>query len=149
MITLFCGLNQNINLFQNGLDTKIEKSRKQMKERKNRAKKIRGVKKVILQLVIVVGLWLLTPDAILVLLNHKILFVLSLQTKASDAAKAGKKKWVLRLPVFVSWLLLCFQSFLIPISSHARSIEWDILVQGLILVLLPHKAFSNQIMFYG
>ena len=32
--------------FQNGLDTKVEKSRKQMKERKNRAKKIRGVKKV-------------------------------------------------------------------------------------------------------
>ncbi|RYQ90869.1 hypothetical protein Ahy_B09g096832 isoform A [Arachis hypogaea] len=30
---------------QNGLDTKVEKSRKQMKERKNRAKKIRGVKK--------------------------------------------------------------------------------------------------------
>ncbi|KAF4374419.1 hypothetical protein G4B88_026306, partial [Cannabis sativa] len=33
-------------LVRNGLDTKIEKSRKQMKERKNRAKKIRGVKKV-------------------------------------------------------------------------------------------------------
>lgn len=32
--------------WQNGLDTKVEKSRKQMKERKNRAKKIRGVKKV-------------------------------------------------------------------------------------------------------
>lgn len=31
---------------QNGLATKVEKSRKQMKERKNRAKKIRGVKKV-------------------------------------------------------------------------------------------------------
>jgi len=31
---------------QNGLDTKVEKSRKQMKERKNRAKKIRGIKKV-------------------------------------------------------------------------------------------------------
>ncbi|KAK9163025.1 hypothetical protein Syun_003927 [Stephania yunnanensis] len=30
----------------NGLDTKVEKSRKQMKERKNRAKKIRGVKKL-------------------------------------------------------------------------------------------------------
>uniref|UniRef100_A0A7N2L5J3 Reverse transcriptase zinc-binding domain-containing protein n=1 Tax=Quercus lobata TaxID=97700 RepID=A0A7N2L5J3_QUELO len=30
---------------KNGLDTKVEKSRKQMKERKNRAKKIRGVKK--------------------------------------------------------------------------------------------------------
>lgn len=30
---------------QNGLATKVEKSRKQMKERKNRAKKIRGVKK--------------------------------------------------------------------------------------------------------
>ncbi|KAK9087629.1 hypothetical protein Syun_030023 [Stephania yunnanensis] len=29
----------------NGLDTKVQKSRKQMKERKNRAKKIRGVKK--------------------------------------------------------------------------------------------------------
>ncbi|CAJ2628576.1 unnamed protein product [Trifolium pratense] len=42
---------QNNNLFfqffllQNGLDTKVEKSRKQMKERKNRSKKIRGVKK--------------------------------------------------------------------------------------------------------
>ncbi|KAJ4727454.1 40S ribosomal protein S24 [Melia azedarach] len=32
-------------LLINGLDTKVEKSRKQMKERKNRAKKIRGVKK--------------------------------------------------------------------------------------------------------
>ena len=31
---------------QNGLDTKIEKSRKQLKERKNRSKKICGVKKV-------------------------------------------------------------------------------------------------------
>ncbi|KAK2419212.1 ribosomal protein S24A [Trifolium repens] len=45
-------------LIRNGLDTKVEKSRKQMKERKNRAMKIRGVKK----------------------------------TKASDAAKGGKKK---------------------------------------------------------
>lgn len=33
---------------QNGLDTKVEKSRKQMKERKNRAKKVRGVKKVMI-----------------------------------------------------------------------------------------------------
>ncbi|KAG5411994.1 hypothetical protein IGI04_008313 [Brassica rapa subsp. trilocularis] len=32
-------------MYENGLDTKIEKSRKQIKERKNRAKKIRGVKK--------------------------------------------------------------------------------------------------------
>ncbi|CAA7025962.1 unnamed protein product [Microthlaspi erraticum] len=32
-------------LIRNGLDTKVEKSRKQIKERKNRAKKIRGVKK--------------------------------------------------------------------------------------------------------
>ncbi|XP_052192650.1 LOW QUALITY PROTEIN: 40S ribosomal protein S24-1 [Diospyros lotus] len=32
-------------LIRNGLDTKVEKSRKQVKERKNRAKKIRGVKK--------------------------------------------------------------------------------------------------------
>lgn len=31
---------------QNGLDTKVEKSRKQMKERKNRTKKVRGIKKV-------------------------------------------------------------------------------------------------------
>ncbi|KHG26852.1 40S ribosomal S24-1 -like protein [Gossypium arboreum] len=30
---------------RNGLDTKVEKSRKQMKERKNSAKKVRGVKK--------------------------------------------------------------------------------------------------------
>ncbi|KAL5211263.1 hypothetical protein ABZP36_022110 [Zizania latifolia] len=32
-------------LIRNGLATKVEKSRKQMKERKNRAKKIRGIKK--------------------------------------------------------------------------------------------------------
>ncbi|OMO62268.1 Zinc finger, PHD-type [Corchorus capsularis] len=32
-------------LIRNGLDTKVEKSRKQMKERKNRSKKVRGVKK--------------------------------------------------------------------------------------------------------
>ncbi|KMZ67494.1 40S ribosomal protein S24 [Zostera marina] len=32
-------------LIRNGLATKIEKSRKQMKERKNRSKKVRGVKK--------------------------------------------------------------------------------------------------------
>ncbi|KAJ7570572.1 hypothetical protein O6H91_01G126400 [Diphasiastrum complanatum] len=32
-------------LVRNGLATRVEKSRKQMKERKNRAKKIRGVKK--------------------------------------------------------------------------------------------------------
>ncbi|TQD80205.1 hypothetical protein C1H46_034259 [Malus baccata] len=32
-------------LIRNGLDTKVEKSRKQLKERKNGAKKIRGVKK--------------------------------------------------------------------------------------------------------
>ncbi|KAK9179494.1 hypothetical protein WN943_028696 [Citrus x changshan-huyou] len=31
--------------FKNGLDTKAEKSRKQLKERKNMAKKIGGVKK--------------------------------------------------------------------------------------------------------
>lgn len=38
-----CTIEQHL---QNGLDTKVEKSRKQMKERKNRAKKVRGVKKV-------------------------------------------------------------------------------------------------------
>ena len=46
---LFSSLYQyfiSIHPLQNGLDTKVEKSRKQMKERKNRAKKIRGVKKV-------------------------------------------------------------------------------------------------------
>ncbi|GLJ21669.1 hypothetical protein SUGI_0403670 [Cryptomeria japonica] len=32
-------------LIRNGLATKVEKSRKQLKERKNRSKKIRGVKK--------------------------------------------------------------------------------------------------------
>ena len=43
---------RNVNEFplasvvQNGLETKVTKSRKQIKERKNRAMKIRGVKKV-------------------------------------------------------------------------------------------------------
>ncbi|KAL3591352.1 hypothetical protein D5086_009992 [Populus alba] len=32
-------------LIRNGLATKVEKSRKQLKERKNRSKKVRGVKK--------------------------------------------------------------------------------------------------------
>ena len=36
----------SFRIVQNGLDTKVERSRKQLKERKNRAKKIRGVKKV-------------------------------------------------------------------------------------------------------
>lgn len=36
----------HVGICQNGLATKVEKSRKQVKERKNRAKKIRGVKKV-------------------------------------------------------------------------------------------------------
>lgn len=39
---------RGIGIRQNGLATKVEKSRKQVKERKNRAKKIRGVKKVAL-----------------------------------------------------------------------------------------------------
>lgn len=30
---------------QNGLDTRVQKSRKNMKERKNRVKKLRGAKK--------------------------------------------------------------------------------------------------------
>ncbi|KAF2307230.1 hypothetical protein GH714_025613 [Hevea brasiliensis] len=33
------------NVSKNGLDSKVEKSRKQLKERKKRAKKVRGVKK--------------------------------------------------------------------------------------------------------
>lgn len=37
---ILCGL-----ILQNGLADKIERSRKQIKERKNRSKKIRGVKK--------------------------------------------------------------------------------------------------------
>ncbi|KAK9162439.1 hypothetical protein Syun_003341 [Stephania yunnanensis] len=40
----------------NGLDTKVEKSRKQMKERKNKAKKIRGVKKLGANAILVVSL---------------------------------------------------------------------------------------------
>lgn len=55
-------------VMQNGLDTKVEKSRKQVKERKNRAKKIRGVKKVIemnslsfmvlvVEIILVYGFW--------------------------------------------------------------------------------------------
>ncbi|KAG6757474.1 hypothetical protein POTOM_037786 [Populus tomentosa] len=34
-----------VSAIENGLATKVEKSRKQLKERKNRAKKVRGVKK--------------------------------------------------------------------------------------------------------
>ncbi|XP_028084863.1 40S ribosomal protein S24-1-like [Camellia sinensis] len=36
-------------LIRNGLDTKVEKSRKQLKERKNKTKKIHGVKKIFLE----------------------------------------------------------------------------------------------------
>ncbi len=38
-------MEDGLLLLQNGLADKIEKSRKQIKERKNRSKKIRGVKK--------------------------------------------------------------------------------------------------------
>jgi hypothetical protein len=43
---------------QNGLATKVEKSRKQMKERRNRAKKIRGVKKVMFSLMVTIHCFL-------------------------------------------------------------------------------------------
>jgi hypothetical protein len=46
LILFYTVLNKYYLSWQNGLDTKVEKSRKQLKERKNRAKKIRGVKKV-------------------------------------------------------------------------------------------------------
>ncbi|KAG5567572.1 hypothetical protein RHGRI_002943 [Rhododendron griersonianum] len=44
LIVYVVGVFSTLQLY-NGLDTKVEKSRKQMKERKNRAKTIRGVKK--------------------------------------------------------------------------------------------------------
>ncbi len=46
LLGFFCGNVVWLGHVQNGLATKVEKSRKQMKERRNRAKKIRGVKKV-------------------------------------------------------------------------------------------------------
>ncbi|XP_028084503.1 uncharacterized protein LOC114285639 [Camellia sinensis] len=46
LIELLSSLFPLICTKKNGLDTKVEKSRKQLKERKNRTKKIRGVKKV-------------------------------------------------------------------------------------------------------
>ena len=95
--------------WQNGLDTKVEKSRKQMKERKNRAKKIRGVKKVSWFLKIV---WCFLDGN--PLLTYLFLpFVL--QTKASDAAKA-KKKWVFRdlyRPDLQQWTLFNSSIFLL------------------------------------
>lgn len=45
LVIFFANYSWTIEHLQNGLDTKVEKSRKQIKERKNRAKKIRGVKK--------------------------------------------------------------------------------------------------------
>lgn len=84
---------------QNGLDTKIEKSRKQLKERKNRAKKIRGVKKVGHASPIPPFLWHFLSPISLVLISliiwHMVFTVFLLQTKAGDAAKGGKKKWAL------------------------------------------------------
>lgn len=86
----------------------MEKSRKQVKERKNRAKKIRGVKKVgsssffsfsIIHVLYLHGLLSsLEPHALfpsLPTIVHLILiffFFLDVQTKAGDAAKGGKKK---------------------------------------------------------
>uniref|UniRef100_A0A803M6A5 40S ribosomal protein S24 n=1 Tax=Chenopodium quinoa TaxID=63459 RepID=A0A803M6A5_CHEQI len=67
-------------LIRNGLATKVEKSRKQMKERKNRAKKIRGVKKVGQNTFIIVSLTFTCPY---VLLSFMFL---------TKAAEAGKKK---------------------------------------------------------
>jgi hypothetical protein len=66
--------------FEGGKSTKVEKSRKQMKERKNRAKKILGVKKVSTsqELLLVFPLfWYIS-----------IMFAAQfLQTKAGDAKK--------------------------------------------------------------
>ncbi len=57
---------------QNGLATKVEKSRKQMKERRNRAKKIRGVKKVTFSL-LVATYWFLCVYLWLVLLQSRLM----------------------------------------------------------------------------
>uniref|UniRef100_A0A803MLG4 40S ribosomal protein S24 n=1 Tax=Chenopodium quinoa TaxID=63459 RepID=A0A803MLG4_CHEQI len=67
-------------LIRNGLATKVEKSRKQMKERKNRAKKIRGVKKVGPSTFIVFSLTNIFP------------YVLLSFVSLTKAAEAGKKK---------------------------------------------------------
>ena len=114
-------------LLQNGLDTKVEKSRKQMKERKNRAKKIRGVKKVI-QLCVVDYCLLLYHF----LLYKRITSGVFLQTKASDAAKAGKKKWVFKHYVLIL-RFYCYWYFLMVILFSNSFLEWDILLLVLIL----------------
>ena len=61
----------------------MEKSRKQLKERKNRAKKVRGVKKVIWQFplpipALIIGFFLASTIKLL---------IPYVQTKAGDAAK--------------------------------------------------------------
>jgi uncharacterized membrane protein len=72
--------------WQNGLATKVEKSRKQMKERKNRTKKIRGVKKV--SLLGLQFLYTLCDNASSALLMQALLILLiHSQTKAGDAKK--------------------------------------------------------------
>ncbi|THG18427.1 hypothetical protein TEA_023771 [Camellia sinensis var. sinensis] len=76
-------------LYKNGLDTKVEKSRKQLKERKNRTKKIRGVKKVRKLLILALG-YTYTGQSLSLSLSLSLLH--NVQTKAGDAAKAGKKK---------------------------------------------------------
>lgn len=78
-----------LNLFffpiQNGLDTKVEKSRKQMKERKNRAKKVRGVKKVIKMFLFYCSF--LNLICLLFVTAINCCDFVCMQTKAGDAAK--------------------------------------------------------------
>ena len=90
LLIFFC-----VPFFQNGLATKVEKSRKQMKERKNRAKKIRGVKKVSYlstyhdtsDLQFPVQLYYCSTVSLVLTYTHVICAFCLLQTKAGDAKK--------------------------------------------------------------
>lgn len=72
---------------QHGLLSKKDKSRKQLKERKNRAKKLRGVKKVICIAIV-------SKFAKYIYINGLLnIMKLILQSKA-DSKKTGKRRWV-------------------------------------------------------
>jgi hypothetical protein len=102
LILFYTVLNKYYLSWQNGLDTKVEKSRKQLKERKNRAKKIRGVKKVmkppmkfnyvIISLSLSLSLCDWTLPSPTIAITYNCCYVSYVQTKAGDAAKGGKKK---------------------------------------------------------
>jgi hypothetical protein len=111
---------------QNGLATKVEKSRKQMKERKNRAKKIRGVKKVLFLChhvrCYVYPLCNLQNDELL-FCSKFTYYVVAHQEWCSPSALISRSSYTLNVSQFCKQIVL-----ICDVKTNRRHLHWHLLL---------------------